>query len=251
MFKPTFLYIKQHTKTKKLYFGKTTKKDVENYLGSGKRWKNHVNYHGIDCIETIWFCLYTDETTLCEQALALSKYMDIVASKDFMNLQEENGLDGMAPGTKVPKRKGFSTYKDSSGTKYFLHKDDPKIKELDLIGNNAGLAMSEDSKERMRRAKDDHRKITLHFMTHERTLYITDPEFAILIDYGWTPYTQQERHIESELTRRTAHRKATLGKFQFSLPDGTFYGFLDNNDPLIKELSLIKPIRSEKQIAQA
>jgi hypothetical protein len=53
------------------------------------------------------------------------------------------------------------------------------------------------------------------------------------------------------LTRRTAHRKAALGKFQFSLPDGTFYGFLDNDDPLIKELSLIKPIRSEKQIAQA
>ena len=251
MFKPTFLYIKQHTKTKKLYFGKTTKKNVEKYLGSGKRWKNHVNYHGIDCIETIWFCLYTDEITLCEQALALSKYMDIVASKDFMNLQEENGLDGMTPGMKVNSRKGFSTYKDSNGTKHFLHRDDPKIKELNLVGNNAGLIMAEDSRERMRIAKDAYRKITLHFMTYERTLYITDPEFAILIDYGWTPYTQQERHEESKLTRLTAQRKATQGKFQFSLPDGTFYGFLDIDDPKINELSLIKPIRSEKQIAQA
>lgn len=148
-------------------------------------------------------------------------------------------------------RKGFSTYKDSSGTKHFLHRDDPKIKELNLVGNNAGLTMTEDSRERMRIAKDAHRKITLHFMTYERTLYITDPEFAILIDYGWTPYTQQERHEESKLTRLTAHRKATQGKFQFSLPDGTFYGFLDIDDPKINELSLIKPIRSEKQIAQA
>ena len=36
-FKPTFLYIKQHTVTGKLYFGKTTQ-NPETYLGSGTYW---------------------------------------------------------------------------------------------------------------------------------------------------------------------------------------------------------------------
>jgi len=42
-FQPTYLYIKQHTKTGKLYFGKTGN-DPEKYLGSGTRWKRHLNY---------------------------------------------------------------------------------------------------------------------------------------------------------------------------------------------------------------
>ena len=38
LFSPTYLYIKQHSVTGKLYFGKTSKPYpyVENYLGSGK-----------------------------------------------------------------------------------------------------------------------------------------------------------------------------------------------------------------------
>ncbi len=35
-FKPTRLYVKQHTKTGMLYFGKTIRDDIETYLGSGK-----------------------------------------------------------------------------------------------------------------------------------------------------------------------------------------------------------------------
>lgn len=44
VFRPTFLYIKQHTITGKLYFGKTSKNldKMLSYKGSGKYWLDHI-----------------------------------------------------------------------------------------------------------------------------------------------------------------------------------------------------------------
>ena len=249
MFKPTFLYIKQHVITGKLYFGKTTA-DILKYNGSGKRWVNHINYHGKEHIINLWYCLYTNEEDLKEQAISLSKIMGIVESKEFLNLQEENGLDGMPAGQRCESRKGFATYRDSNGNKEFLHKDDQKIKDLKLVGVLSGHHMSDESKEIMRRAKDDYRKITLHFMTFERTLYLTDPEFAILIDYGWTPYMQSERYELKKESAKQGAKKAMTGKNRFYHRDGTYYGMLEESDPLVIELDLVH-IRSDKQKSQA
>ena len=52
--KPTYLYIKQHTKTGLLYFGKTVN-DPNKYHGSGKRWVKHIKKHGKQYIETLWY----------------------------------------------------------------------------------------------------------------------------------------------------------------------------------------------------
>lgn len=53
IYTPTYLYIKQHTITGKLYFGKTIK-DPEKYMGSGTHWKRHINKHGKEHVETLW-----------------------------------------------------------------------------------------------------------------------------------------------------------------------------------------------------
>ena len=45
MFKPTYLYIKQHSITGKLYLGKTTKQNLIKYTGSGKYWLRHLKVH--------------------------------------------------------------------------------------------------------------------------------------------------------------------------------------------------------------
>jgi hypothetical protein len=91
--KPTYLYIKQHTKTGLKYFGKTTKEDPVTYLGSGLHWKRHIKKHG-EFVETIWYKLFTDEKSLIEYALNFSKENNIVESKEWANLKNENGLDG-------------------------------------------------------------------------------------------------------------------------------------------------------------
>lgn len=97
MFKPTFLYIKQHSITGLLYFGKTTKKNVEKYSGSGVHWKKHLKKHGNDTV-TLWYCLFTDQESCVEFATMFSKSHNIVESPEWANLIEENGLDGAQVG---------------------------------------------------------------------------------------------------------------------------------------------------------
>jgi len=93
-FKPTFLYIKQHSVTGKLYFGKTARKNVERYTGSGIHWGRHVSSHGKDKVVTLWYCLFTDIDTLVNAALEMSVIMNITDSGDWLNFKPESGLDG-------------------------------------------------------------------------------------------------------------------------------------------------------------
>lgn len=99
-FKPTFLYIKRHKVTGLLYFGKTSKKDVTKYNGSGKHWKRHIQKHGTEHIETIWFCLFLDQETCSDFALKFSNQENIVDSSEWANLVTENAMDGAPPGHK-------------------------------------------------------------------------------------------------------------------------------------------------------
>lgn len=98
IYKPTWLYIKQHKQTGLKYFGKTTCNDPFTYKGSGIYWKRHLSKYGNE-VDTIWVQLFTDRETLVETALLFSKKNNIVNSKEWANLKEENGLDGMPPGT--------------------------------------------------------------------------------------------------------------------------------------------------------
>ena len=102
-FKPTYLYIKQHNITGLKYFGKTTKLDPIEYLGSGQYWLKHLDKHGKD-ITTIWCQLYENKDELVEFALRFSKEQNIVESRDsngkkiWANLIDENGLHGFPIG---------------------------------------------------------------------------------------------------------------------------------------------------------
>ena len=92
-FQPTFLYIKQHSVTGLLYFGKTTK-DPVSYRGSGLHWSRHLKTHGAKDVDTLWFCLFLDRDSIVEFALAFSEKENIVESNLWANMQPENGLDG-------------------------------------------------------------------------------------------------------------------------------------------------------------
>lgn len=94
MFKPTFLYIKRHALTGMLYFGKTNKAKPEVYKGSGKYWTNHIKKHGIEHVETLWYCLFVEEDTVKMFAEQFSLSNNIVLSEEWANLKIENGLDG-------------------------------------------------------------------------------------------------------------------------------------------------------------
>ena len=96
---PTYLYIKQHSVTKKKYYGKTTQ-DPYKYKGSGEYWKSHINKHGKEHIVTLWVSELYYDTSIVEVALKFSADNDIVNSKEWANLEPENGLNGATPGVK-------------------------------------------------------------------------------------------------------------------------------------------------------
>ena len=100
IYKPTYLYIKQHNVTGLKYFGKTTK-DSKRYKGSGVYWKRHLKTHGAD-ISTLWYQLFEDQDSLTQYALKFSADNDIVNSNVWANLHPENGLDGGATGRTIP-----------------------------------------------------------------------------------------------------------------------------------------------------
>jgi hypothetical protein len=102
-FKPTFLYIKRHTKTGKLYFGKTTLLErIESYNGSGTYWTKHIKAHGVEFVETVWYCLFTEIDDLIEFATQFSETHCIVESSDWANQVPEDGISGSGVSMKRP-----------------------------------------------------------------------------------------------------------------------------------------------------
>jgi hypothetical protein len=101
-FQPTYLYVKQHSITGLKYFGKTIQNPIK-YLGSGKYWKPHIEKHGKEYVETIWFHIFNDIDLLVEFALFFSEEYNIFESNNWANQKPENGLDG---GTDGSSKKG-------------------------------------------------------------------------------------------------------------------------------------------------
>lgn len=95
-----YLYIKTHNTTGLKYFGKTTKKDVHSYQGSGKHWKKHIKKHGYDVTTEIIGC-FGSEDECGEAALKFSVDENIVESDDWANLRLENGSDGAPQGNTI------------------------------------------------------------------------------------------------------------------------------------------------------
>jgi hypothetical protein len=113
-FKPTYLYIKQHSITGLKYLGKTTR-DPNKYKGSGTRWKNHLKKHG-NSINTTWIKLFYDIDTLVKVSLLLSDILNIVESKNWANMRPEDGLSGGDTSKSKNYKQGMIT-RDISGEK--------------------------------------------------------------------------------------------------------------------------------------
>lgn len=99
-FTPTYLYIKRHTVTGMLYFGKSTRDEdgMIRYSGSGKYWKQHIKKHGVHSVETVWYCLFTDKNDMIKFATQFSNQENISDSPAWANLRAENGIDGFPKG---------------------------------------------------------------------------------------------------------------------------------------------------------
>lgn len=116
-FTPAHLYIKQHTVTGKLYFGKTINNPLK-YDGSGTHWVRHIKKHGKEHIVTLWYELFTDKDEIQRFALSFSEDMNIVESKQWLNAKMENGLDGFYPGHKHSAETNLKNSNSHKGKKH-------------------------------------------------------------------------------------------------------------------------------------
>ena len=94
-----YLYVKQHSKTKLKYFGKTVR-DPYNYDGSGLKWLNHIRKHGREFVETLEVWEFENQAECTEFALRYSQINNIVESEEWANLKDEDGLMGWGIGNK-------------------------------------------------------------------------------------------------------------------------------------------------------
>jgi hypothetical protein len=143
-----YLYVKTHLKTGLKYFGKTTK-DPQKYTGSGKYWKTHLKKNG-NLVETKIIGTFDNEKECQSFALNFSKENDIVKSKEWANLIDENGLDGAPEGnilSEETKTKISNTLKGKPNpkTKYVMKEsreersNRSKKNSLDTIWINNGI----------------------------------------------------------------------------------------------------------------
>lgn len=145
---------------------------------------------------------------------------------------------------------GKATYKDKDGKKYYLEIDDPLIQELNLVGNNMGYTMSEESKENMRRKRVV--KLFYKGSIQTKTFKLDDPEVERHLRLGWVIEKDEqwlaEERQEAKQRQIEASRIANQGTPMY-YQSGVYYGRLPKDSPIIQELGLVH-IRSEKQIEQ-
>lgn len=141
-----------------------------------------------------------------------------------------------------------ATFKDYEGNRYYLEIDDTLIKELNLVGNNHGHIMSEDSKDNMRGSRthtlyknDTRETITLKGKNNSEIEEYLSKGWSFLQCDSWA----NELRAKARENQRLAASEANKGT-PFYHQNGYYYGRLDKNDPLVTQLNLIH-IRSEEQ----
>lgn len=156
VFIPTYLYIKQHSITGKLYFGKTfDKRGPIKYPGSGTIWKRHIKKHSKEHVVTLWFYLFESKEELIEFALKFSNEMNIVNSDQWLNLIPENGLGGYSFNGKTHTKETKIKMAKSAKASNHRNPENNLNRSKSLTGNSnaLGLIHSNKSKLKMRLAK--------------------------------------------------------------------------------------------------
>lgn len=144
------------------------------------------------------------------------------------------------------ERKGKGIYKDSNNNKYFLHKDDPKIQELNLVGNISGYKFSDEVKQIMSFRK---KHLKLFFLNYKTSIKIDDPNFYDkwygYESQGWvTEKTEHDKKYCQDIINQNRqivnknNSKRLKGKMRYTDQNGVFQGWFEKDNPIIKEQNL-------------
>ena len=216
-----YLYIKQHSVTGLKYFGKTISKNPFKYLGSGKRWVPHIKKHGVDQVKTLEIWGFDNQEMCTEFALKFSKDNNIVESKEWANLMEENGhWGGSTVKDKIPMNK--------NGISKRITKD--LCEQYEKLGWNYGTGIIPSTSTKNLRSISNKNKITIY--NDDKELRVNSDDLESYISAGWeigrSPIIM-EKQSKSQMGRVWINKlgKSTLiykQNLQKMIEDGWTYG---------------------------
>lgn len=148
------LYVKEHTKTKLKYFGKTIRKDPQKYLGSGVLWRKHINKHGKEYVKTLEVWSFDSISEANAFALNFSERFNIVESKDWANLIDETGVGGGRPrGFKHPELVKQKMSESSKGNKHRVGKTHSTETRIKMSQSHSNKVLSSKHKKNLSLSK--------------------------------------------------------------------------------------------------
>lgn len=203
-FKPTFLYIKQHSITGLLYFGKTTK-NPEKYKGSGKHWKRHLSKHGSQHVLTVWYCLFYEHDICSDFAIMFSEINSIVKSEKWANLIIENGTDGAPVGhpSFVTDHAAVSRKISEAGIRNWSN---PEFRAKMILAQKESF-----TPERLKKQSEASKKAQTPERRKQQSLLQTGKKIGKNISRGRSKTKEHSENISSSLKGRKfseSHRKA-------------------------------------------
>lgn len=242
-FPTTYLYIKQHSVSGKMYFGKTMQ-DVDKYPGSGVYWTRHINKYGKDKVQTIWSKEFNNPTDIVTYALQFSIINNIVDSKKWANAMSENGLDGGFAGCKhykniitnevkmfhnsVPIPEGYETFSFTKNSKWYTNTKTGEVTRstIELTGDWVNT--------------NNHLKGANHYIDPKGIVHQVKPENARA---DWVLYSHsQGKRLYSDGTTVTLYEHGKqpqgweiydekFGKRMYTLTDGSRKWFKPGTEP--------------------
>lgn len=136
-------------------------------------------------------------------------------------------------------RIGYASYVDpETGQIHFLHNSDPMIAQKNMYGAARGNKMSDESRRKMRDAKNASRVAVMNFLGFKTKVKLLSDEFSEYLAQGWTVgLTEQDREYNKSV-KYSELSEATRNKADYMYPDGTYYGKLYKDDPIIADYNL-------------
>jgi len=150
-----YLYVKTHNKTGMKYLGKTSSKNPHYYRGSGILWKRHIDKHGYD-VKTEILLATECKLQIKHTGLFFSKLFNVVNSKEWANLTEENGAGGDLSEF-INREKTNVTLKKKYGDDVTNVSQVPSVKEK-IKNALKGVPKSKSHKNNMKKPKSEQGK---------------------------------------------------------------------------------------------
>jgi Pyruvate/2-oxoacid:ferredoxin oxidoreductase delta subunit len=144
------LYLKESPMGLK-YLGKCVNRDPYRYMGSGKRWKNHIRKYSLTAVDikTTVLLETTDKTELKQMGEYYSTLWNVVENPEFANLRPEKGDGGWEHMKGKPKS---DMWKEAMSTRVRTSEERKKMSDA-----RKGIVFSKETREKMSIARKEQR----------------------------------------------------------------------------------------------